>query len=111
MLLATPFMAPKDLVEPMFRIEKIFQNEQTVIFSVQGYITDHFLDVWTEQLATMKSDPKPQVILNFHGVSFISPLALAALKEIETTNMFIMNCSPVIRNMIQSSGISSMLLG
>jgi anti-anti-sigma regulatory factor len=95
----------------MFRIEKIFQNEKTVIFSVQGYITDRFLDDWKEQLTTIKNKSTAEVILNFHGVSFVSPSALTALRAVDTSNVFIMNCSPVIRNMIQSVGISSILLG
>ena len=95
----------------MFRIERVFQNDQTVILSVQGYITDRVLDTWSEQLNIVVNDLKPQVILNFHGVSFISPGALLALKALDTTNIFLMNCSPVIRNMVQSAGLSGMLIG
>jgi len=94
----------------MFRIERVFQNDHTVILSVQGYITDRVLDTWTEQLKTMKNDLKPQIILNFHGVSFISQGALTALKAVDTPNMLLMNCSPVIRNMVQSAGLSGMLI-
>jgi len=94
----------------MFLIRKIFENDLTLIFKIEGEITDVSLDVWADEISALKKQSERQIILVFSSVSYMSPKAIEKLVELWSNNIYLLDCTIFIRNMLHTAGLSANLL-
>ncbi len=94
----------------MFRIQKLFENEQTVIVKAEGEITEAELNDWKKEIAAVASSADQQVILELWSISFMSPKAVEALMQCLSENVYLMNCPVYARNVLQTAGLSDRIL-
>lgn len=94
----------------MFQIRKAFENATIVLLSIEGEITDRYLDDWSEALATINVKAKKQIILDFCEVSYISRNAVGTLLGQITEKMFLLNCRMPLKNMLHSVGLTEKVL-
>ena len=94
----------------MFRISKVFENESTHLYRVEGKITDDILADWIKELDSLKSRNGQHVILDLCQVWYISTGAVEALLNHVTDNFFLLNCGMEVRNIFHAVGLSSRML-
>ena len=94
----------------MFRIQKAFEDDRTIIFSVAGKITDDQIDVWSQEITGIAQKEKEHLILNFCSLAFISAKALKVLTDSLSRRVHIMNCSVYVRNLLHASGSTVIFL-
>ena len=94
----------------MFRIRKTFASGETSILSLEGEIRVENLTVWTAELDGSRLTIQGNMILNFHSVSFMDASAVPKLTELIAKRVYVLNCSTLVKNMLQSAGLSSMII-
>jgi anti-anti-sigma regulatory factor len=94
----------------MFRITKVFENDSMTIYRIEGKVTDENLDLWTEEIATIRKLTVRQIILDFCQVWFMSNKALEALLALMSNDLYLLNCSMEVRNALHTAGLSTRLI-
>ncbi len=94
----------------MFRITKTFENEATVIFRIEGKITDENLSEWDQEIKSIRFLNGHHVILDFAQVWHISSKAVDVLMKLLTDRVYILNCGMEVRNVLHASGLSARML-
>ncbi len=94
----------------MFRINKIFENQSTYIYRIEGEITEANLSDWAEEIKNMLVLSHRQIILEMCQISYMCPKCVQFLSQILTENCYLLNCPTIIKNMLQTSGASANLL-
>jgi len=95
----------------MFRITKVFEDDSTEIFRIEGQVTDEGIANWIGEIELIKKNNSRTLILDFVHVWFISTKAVQALMEILSDRCYVMNCGIEVRNVLYASGMSSRMLG
>jgi hypothetical protein len=93
----------------MFRITKIFENNGTAIFRVEGKIADENLNDWTDGIQLIK-EPRAKVVLDLSRVWSFGPQSLQALMNRIDENLFVLNCGTEIGNRLLAAGLSNQVL-
>jgi hypothetical protein len=93
----------------MFRITKLFENNGTAIFRVEGKINDESLNDWTAGIQLIK-EPNGKIILDLGRVWSFGPQSLLALIKGIDENLFVLNCGTEIGNRLLSAGLSNQVL-
>lgn len=94
----------------MFRIRKIFTNKETVIFKVEGELNNEGADAWTEALVDVRKVSGKQIILDLSSVLFKDSSTVRSLQDLLRTDMYLMNCTGMTRNILQASNCGKYLL-
>jgi anti-anti-sigma regulatory factor len=94
----------------MFRLHRVFENDQTILLKLEGKITDENLSEWTDWLASITRDASRQIILDGCDLDFISTKAVEKLVGQITPNLFLLNCPTAIKNMVHIAGLSKNVL-
>ena len=95
----------------MYRLKKVYSRPQTCIIKIEGDIRIQDAQQWREAIEGMREkESSKQIILDFSSVSFVSPAAIAEITEIIGEGVFLMNCTPFVRNIMQSSGLGRHVL-
>lgn len=94
----------------MFRINKIYENELTIIYKIEGEITDKSLRVWAEEVSRIINVYDHNIILEICEVTFISPEAVEFLIHQMKENVYLLNSPTFVRNMLHSAGFSTNVL-
>ena len=94
----------------MFRIKTYSINNQTSLLKIEGEIGDEQLHVWTKEMKQLRRLGTRDVILDFCWVSFISPKAVHALQEWIYGGVYVWNSNALVRNMLQTAGLSGHIL-
>lgn len=94
----------------MFRITKAFENERTSIFKIEGKVTDESLEVWSEEIRSLKNGADRHTILDFSNVWFISSKAVSVLIDFASENVFLLNCPTETRNVLCSAGLAARMI-
>jgi len=95
----------------MYRLKTVYSKPQTCIIKIEGDIRVHDAEQWREAIEGIrKSESARQIILDFSSVSFVSPAAIAEITEVIGDGVFLMNCTPFVRNIMQSSGLGKHVL-
>jgi anti-anti-sigma regulatory factor len=88
----------------MFRIDKVFENDQTEIIKIEGEVKDGDAKDWAESLQSIMNDSPRQIILDFCDATFVSCKAVEILIHQMTKNIFLLNCSTAFKNLVRSAG-------
>ena len=94
----------------MFRIRKIFESSDTVIFTVEGTITDDQIEVWSQEIGLIAQRENNHLIFNFCSLAFINAEGLRVLTSTLSNKIRIMNSSVYVRNVLNTTGCSKNLL-
>ncbi len=94
----------------MFRIDKVFENDQTAIIKIEGEIKDSDAKDWAESLQPIMNGSPWQIILDFCDATFVSSKAVEILIHQMTPNIFLLNCSTAFKNLVRSAGRSESIL-
>lgn len=94
----------------MFRIKTYSINNQTSLLKIEGEIGDEQLNVWTKEMKQLRRLGTRDIILDFGWVSFISPKAIHALQERIYGGVYVWNSNALVRNMLQTAGLSGHIL-
>jgi anti-anti-sigma factor len=94
----------------MFRIDKVFENDQTEIIKVEGEIKDSDAKDWAESLQSIMNESPRQIILDFCDATFISSKAVEILIHQMTPNIFLLNCPTATKNLVHAAGRSKSVL-
>lgn len=94
----------------MFRIDKVFENDQTELIKVEGEIKDGDAKDWAESLQSIMNDSPRQIVLDFCDATFVSSKAVEILIHQMTPNIFLLNCSTAFKNLVRTAGRSECVL-
>jgi anti-anti-sigma regulatory factor len=94
----------------MFRIQKTFENTATLIYKVEGRITDENIDSWLQDIRSIGREGERQIILDFCQLWSISAKALDALFGALRDNLYLLNCPMDLRNVLHAAGETSRIL-
>jgi anti-anti-sigma factor len=94
----------------MLRITKAFENDTTVIYKIEGKVTDETLDMWTKEIQDLKKVTQRQIILDLCQVWFIHAKAIKVLVESMSADIYLLNCSMEVRNLLHAAGLSKRVL-
>lgn len=94
----------------MFRIDKVFENDQTEIIKIEGEIKDSDAKEWAESLQSIMNGSFRQIILDFCDASFVSSKAVEMFIYQMTQNIFLLNCPTAFKNLVRSAGWSASVL-
>ncbi len=94
----------------MFRIKKIFENEQTVLFKVEGEIVESDLDDWSNWLESLFMHTNKQFIIEFCHLVIVTQKGVEKLFEHMRSNVYLLNCPTAVTNIAHSLGFSKNVL-
>jgi len=94
----------------MFLIKKVYENDLTALFKVEGEITDHALDYWSEALASLPQQTNKHVLLDCCDIAFVSLKIAERLIQQMTNKIFLLNCPTAIQNLVRAAGFSKQVL-
>ena len=94
----------------MFRIQKTFENTSTLIYKVEGRITDENIDSWLQGIRSLGQESERQIILDFCQLWSISTKALDVLFGTVRDNLFLLNCPMDLRNVLRAAGETTRIL-
>ncbi len=94
----------------MFRIDKVFENDQTEIIRVEGEIKDSDAKDWAESLQSIMNGASRQIILDFCDATFVSSKAIETLIRQMSQNVFLLNCPTTVQNLVHATGFSKQVL-
>ncbi len=95
----------------MFRIERIFENDLTVILKIEGEISDENVPDWKNEISRLMELPEREIIFEICCVTFMCPQAVEVLIKLLTKKIFLLNCPTSVSNMLHSAGLSANVLG
>ncbi len=94
----------------MFLIKKVYENELTALFKIEGEIADHATDYWSEALAALLQQTNKHVLLDCSEVSFISLTVAQRLIGQMTKRIFLLNCPTAVQNLARNTGWAEQVL-
>ena len=94
----------------MFRIKKIFENDLTIIWKIEGEISNDRLQFWVDEMNHLITNAEKQVILDMCDVTSMAPTPVQRLMDVITKNVYLLNCPTFVKNMLQSAGLSGHVL-
>ena len=94
----------------MYRIQRLFDNSSTVLVRITGEVEEGDLESWTSFLSLLRSWGNCDIILDFSDVFRIASSAVNVLVEHLPHDLYLMNCSPVVANVVSSFGHGHRLL-
>jgi hypothetical protein len=94
----------------MFRITKALENNATLLYRIEGRLTDEGLTDWNQEVIAMMETNDRQVILDFCGVWYMSIKAVDVLVNHIKNHVFILNCGMELRNVMHACGLSARML-
>ncbi len=96
--------------DAMFRIKKVFENDLTIIWKIEGEISNDKLQFWIDEMNRLIRNVQKQIIIDMCDVACISLAPAQRLVDIIAENVSLLNCPTVVKNMLQSAGLSSHVL-
>jgi len=94
----------------MLRITKVFENDATLIYKIEGKISDDNLAVWAQEMDALKKVMGRQTILDFCQVWFICTKGVEILVKGMSDNLYLLNCPMGVRNVLHAAGLSARML-
>lgn len=94
----------------MFLIKRVYENELTALFKVEGEITDLTLEDWAEALAALLAQTQKHVILDCCDVTFVSLKVAEKLIAQMTSKIFLLNCPTRVQNLVHAAGFAKQVL-
>ncbi len=94
----------------MFRIRKVFENDLTIIWKIEGEISNDRLQSWVDEMNRLVTNVKKQTIFDMRDVVCIGAAAAQWLTDIITKDVYLLNCPTFVKNMLQSAGLSMHVL-
>ena len=86
----------------MLRITRINESPSLITLKVEGQIVSEWISILEkEALSSLKE--KQEVVLDFTDVTFINHNGVEMLQKISAENICIINCSPLIRDLLNNS--------
>lgn len=95
----------------MFKAENVYSSSTTTIVKIAGQIREKDLNTWTAAISELSRNHHRELVLDFSSVTFIDPSAVRALQKRLNKNTYLLNCSPMVRNMLQTTDFGKNLLG
>ncbi|MFQ5651177.1 MAG: hypothetical protein ACE5IY_14655 [bacterium] len=95
----------------MFRITKVFENDLTVLFKIEGKVTDTCEPAWKRELRTLTRSHPKQIIVDLCELAFLTNRAVQNLTEQISDNFYLLNCPTMLSNSLSASGLSAQILG
>jgi hypothetical protein len=94
----------------MFRIDKAFENDLTVLVKIEGELGDGELADWARALPPFTGPSQKQIIFDICDVVFLSPKALEIFIQYLNSHIFLLNCPAAVRNIMHAAGRSANVL-
>lgn len=88
----------------MFRIKKIFENENMAVFKIEGDIPNETVHIWVRELRKIIKKPQNVIILEACSIGYIGPKAVKVLFNVVADNIYLLSCPTPVRNMFNSVG-------
>ena len=90
----------------------ILKGVDGLVFVVDSRMekTDENLESWTEEIAALRKLTARQTILDLCQVWFLSAKALEILIAVMSNDLYLLNCSMEVRNVLHTSGLSARLI-
>jgi len=91
----------------MFRIQKIFENDLTIIWKIEGKIfSNEKSQFWIDEINRLVAHVRKQIIFDMCAVTFMGSTAAQMFVGLNTKNVYLLNCPTFVKNMLQSAGSS-----
>ena len=90
----------------MFRIKKIFENDLTIIWKIEGEISNERAQFWIEEINRLVTHVRKQIIFDMCAVTFMGSTPAQMFVGLITKNVYLLNCPTFVKNMLQSAGSS-----
>lgn len=94
----------------MFRAKNVYSSSATTIIKIEGEIRESDIEPWAEVMAELKHSSGCELVLDFSSVGFMTPRAVSVLQQHINDNMYLLNCSSLVRNMLQTTGLNKNVL-
>ncbi|MCH7760333.1 STAS domain-containing protein [candidate division TA06 bacterium] len=89
----------------MLRITRIGESLSLITLKVEGQIISEWVPILEkEALASLQN--KEEVVLDFSEVTFINQKGVEMLKKISAENIRIINCSPLIQDLLNGGDLN-----
>lgn len=94
----------------MFRINRTFENDLTLLVKLVGEIGAQDLQHWDDSLQAILQHEQRQVIFDFCDVTRMTTAAVEKLQEAITNRVFLLNGSVALQNIMRASGHAAQIL-
>ena len=96
----------------MFRAKAVYSNTSTRIVKIEGVIREADILPWSELMTEeINKSAERALILDFSSVGFVDARAVKVLQERITEHVYLLNCSSLVRNILQTTGHNKNVLG
>jgi anti-anti-sigma regulatory factor len=95
----------------MFRITKVFENDKTAIYKIEGRILEEAVETWIQELQGLLEQNQRQIILDLGQVWYLCRSGIEPLIRKDVNKFYLLNCSMEIKNTLVAAGCSSITLG
>lgn len=95
----------------MFRITKVFENDTTAIYKIEGRILEESVETWIRELGELLEQKQRQIILDLSQVWHLCRSGIEPLIRKDLNKFYLLNCSMEIKNTLAAAGCSSITLG
>lgn len=90
---------------PMFRAKSVYSSPTTKIVKIEGMVKEADIEPWSDLMAELSKSSTTELVLDFSSVGFLDPRAVNVLRQHITERMYLLNCSSLVRNMLQTTGL------
>ncbi len=95
---------------PLFRMRKVFENEQLTLFKIEGALTTQNAELWEEEFALIMQRLDHPVIFDCASLRTTNHALAGILQHLMSDNMYFLNLSTPVRNMLRSAGLGAKVL-
>jgi len=99
-----------EILIPLFRLRKVFENEQLTLFKIEGALTTQNAELWEEEFALIMQRLDHPVIFDCASLRTTNHALTAILQHLMSDKMFFLNLSTPVRNMLRSAGLGANVL-
>lgn len=94
----------------LFRMRRVFENEQLTLFKIEGALTPQNAEVWEEEFTLIMQRIDHSIIFDCASLRTTSHELTDILQNLMSANMYFLNLPTSARNMLRSAGLGSRVL-
>jgi hypothetical protein len=95
---------------PLFRMRKVFENEQLTLFKIEGALTPQNAEFWEEEFTMIMQRIEHPIIFDCASLTTTNHELTDILRNLMTDKMYFLNLSTPARNMLRSAGLGERVL-
>ena len=95
---------------PLFRMRKVFENEQLTLFKIEGALTPQNAEFWEQEFTLIMQRVDHSIIFDCASLRTTNRELTDILQNLMSDKMFFLNLPTPARNMLRAAGLGARVL-